>query len=62
MGDSWKKRFSYDEMKDFLELKYEQFNNPSFIECDPVSVPYQYPASFWSRGQVQEEYSIRSLV
>ena len=42
MGDSWKKRFSYDEMKDFLELKYEQFNNPSFIECDPVSVPHKY--------------------
>ncbi|HCC71281.1 MAG TPA: TIGR02757 family protein [Bacteroidales bacterium] len=42
MGDSWKKKFSYDEMKDFLELKYEQFNNPSFIEKDPVSVPHKY--------------------
>ena len=42
MGDSWKKMFSYNEMKDFLELKYDQFNNPSFIDCDPVSIPHQY--------------------
>lgn len=42
MGDAWKERFSFDEMKDFLELKYEQFNNPSFIEYDPVSIPHQY--------------------
>ncbi len=42
MAESWKKNFSYDEMKEFLELKYEQFNNPSFIENDPVSVPHQY--------------------
>jgi uncharacterized protein (TIGR02757 family) len=42
MGDSWKKKFSYDEMKDFLELKYEQFNNPAFIENDPISVPHRY--------------------
>ncbi|MBS0010295.1 MAG: TIGR02757 family protein [Bacteroidales bacterium] len=34
--------FSYEEMKDFLELKYEQFNKPWFIENDPVSVPHQY--------------------
>jgi len=42
MGDSWKKKFSYEEMKDFLELKYEQFNNPSFIPEDPVSVPHRF--------------------
>lgn len=42
MGDAWKKRFSYDEMKDFLELKYRQFNVPAFISNDPVSVPHRY--------------------
>lgn len=42
MGDSWKKKFSFEEMRDFLEMKYEQFNNPSFISCDPVSVPHQF--------------------
>jgi len=42
MGESWKKNFSYDEMKDFLELKYLQFNNPEFIRNDPVSIPHQY--------------------
>ena len=42
MGESWKKKFSYDEMKDFLELKYEQFNRPAFIVNDPVSIPHQY--------------------
>lgn len=42
MGDSWKKRFSYNEMKDFLEAKYAQFNNPSFINSDPISVPHRY--------------------
>ena len=42
MADYWKNRFSYAEMKDFLEVKYEQFNNPSFIDSDPVSVPHKY--------------------
>lgn len=42
MGESWKKKFSYDEMRDFLELKYEQFNRPGFIENDPVAIPHQY--------------------
>ena len=31
-----------DEIKLFLEEKYLQYNNPSFIECDPVSVPHLF--------------------
>ncbi len=42
MADSWREKFSYDEMKEFLELKFEQFNNPSFIDDDPISVPHRY--------------------
>lgn len=42
MAESWRNNFSYDEMKAFLELKCEQFNTPSFIVNDPVSVPHQY--------------------
>ena len=30
------------EMKQFLEEKYLQFNTPSFIEKDPVSIPHTY--------------------
>jgi uncharacterized protein (TIGR02757 family) len=30
------------ELKDYLEEKYLQFNNPSFIECDPVSIPHSF--------------------
>ncbi len=28
------------EIKSFLEEKYLQYNNPSFIECDPISIPH----------------------
>lgn len=28
------------EIKDFLEAKYLQYNNPAFIENDPVSIPH----------------------
>src|SRR5688572_6113402 len=28
-----------DELKDFLEEKYRQYNQPSFIAYDPVSIP-----------------------
>jgi uncharacterized protein (TIGR02757 family) len=31
-----------DEMKLFLEEKYLQYNNPSFIAPDPVSIPHRY--------------------
>lgn len=33
------------EIKEFLEEKYIQFNNPSFIECDPISVPHSFTES-----------------
>jgi len=31
-----------DELKEFLEEKYHQYNTPSFIELDPVSIPHQF--------------------
>jgi uncharacterized protein (TIGR02757 family) len=30
------------EIKAFLEEKYLQFNSPSFIECDPISIPHSF--------------------
>jgi uncharacterized protein (TIGR02757 family) len=30
------------EVKMFLEEKYLQYNTPSFIECDPISVPHRF--------------------
>lgn len=30
------------ELKDFLEEKYLRFNNPSFIESDPISIPHRF--------------------
>jgi uncharacterized protein (TIGR02757 family) len=30
------------DIKAFLEEKYLQYNNPSFIECDPVSIPHSF--------------------
>lgn len=30
------------EMKQFLEEKYLKYNNPSFIESDPVSIPHMF--------------------
>jgi len=30
------------EMKLFLEEKYLQYNNPSFIVCDPISIPHSF--------------------
>lgn len=29
------------ELKEFLDYKVNQFNNPTFIELDPVSIPPQ---------------------
>jgi len=31
-----------NELKDFLDEKVELYNNPSFIESDPIQIPYQY--------------------
>src|SRR6266542_3581430 len=30
------------ELKEFLEEKVEQYNRPSFIEHDPVSIPHHF--------------------
>lgn len=33
---------SADEIKDFLDYKVNEFNKPSFIELDPISIPHQF--------------------
>ncbi len=30
------------ELREFLEEKYLQYNNPSFIPSDPVSIPHRF--------------------
>ena len=30
------------ELKDFLDSKVEQYNNPNFIETDPIQIPHQF--------------------
>jgi uncharacterized protein (TIGR02757 family) len=30
------------ELKQFLDEKYLKYNNPSFIECDPISIPHRF--------------------
>lgn len=30
------------EIRDFLEEKYLRYNNPAFIECDPISIPHSF--------------------
>jgi uncharacterized protein (TIGR02757 family) len=30
------------ELKEFLDFKADQFNNPGFIENDPIAVPHRY--------------------
>ncbi len=32
------------ELKEFLDLKVEQYNNPKFIESDPIQIPHQFSA------------------
>jgi len=31
-----------EELKDFLEFKFRQFNTPEFVETDPVFIPHQF--------------------
>jgi uncharacterized protein (TIGR02757 family) len=31
-----------NEIKDFLDFKVAQFNDPSFIEFDPISIPHRF--------------------
>lgn len=33
---------STDELKEFLDFKVQQYNKPSFIEEDPISIPHQF--------------------
>ncbi len=33
---------THTELKDFLDIKVEQYNHPSFIESDPIQVPHQF--------------------
>ncbi|MCD6543978.1 MAG: TIGR02757 family protein [Flavobacteriaceae bacterium] len=32
------------ELKEFLDLKVEEYNNPKFIESDPIQIPHQFAA------------------
>lgn len=45
----------HDNLKDFLDEKYLQYNQPGFVEDDPISIPHQYQrlqdieiAGFWA--------------
>lgn len=33
---------SYQELFDFLEAKYDQYNRAEFIETDPISIPHRF--------------------
>lgn len=33
---------NFNELKKFLDEKYDKFNNLSFIENDPISIPHQF--------------------
>jgi uncharacterized protein (TIGR02757 family) len=35
-------RLAENELKDFLDEKYELYNRPSFIEPDPISIPRKF--------------------
>lgn len=37
-----RQRLTPQELKEFLDEKAERFNNPAFIERDPVSIPHQF--------------------
>lgn len=45
----------YEKLKDFLDLKSDQYNSPDFIENDPIVIPHQFTKKqdieimgFWS--------------
>ncbi|HVA98009.1 MAG TPA: DUF2400 family protein, partial [Bacteroidia bacterium] len=33
---------TFNELKSFLDEKVEKYNNTSFIESDPISIPHQF--------------------
>jgi hypothetical protein len=35
------KKKDTDELRDFLNIKAEQFNSADFIEHDPIAIPHQ---------------------
>lgn len=44
-----------EELKDYLELKYQEYNHPGFIKDDPISIPHLFKkkqdieiAGFWA--------------
>ena len=34
-----------DDIKDFLDEKYDQYNRPEFIESDPIQIPHLFSGS-----------------
>lgn len=36
------KKLEVENLKDFLDSKVEQYNNPKFIESDPIQIPHQF--------------------
>ncbi|HUH25813.1 MAG TPA: TIGR02757 family protein [Flavobacterium sp.] len=32
----------FKELKEFLDFKADQYNNPNFIESDPIQIPHQF--------------------
>ena len=36
------KTLSNNELKEFLEEKYDLFNRPSYIETDPIQIPHSF--------------------
>lgn len=33
---------NFDELKEYLDFKADQYNNPSFITPDPIQIPHRY--------------------
>ena len=33
---------NFSELKDFLDFKVTQYNQPNFIANDPICIPHQY--------------------
>ncbi len=40
--DKTNKKLSKKELKDFLDAKVTQYNNPKFIESDPIQIPHAF--------------------
>lgn len=32
----------FNELKDFLEIKVQQYNRPSFVDSDPIQIPHSF--------------------